>query len=293
MERGDGEERRAMGGPVLLTLGYGYSAAALAASLGPEWRRLGTTRSAARAAEMCAAGVAPVDWTDGAAVEAAVGRASHVLASAPPDAERDPALARFGAALARRGPEWVGYLSTTGVYGDRQGGWVDEDAALNPVNERSRWRVAAERGWRESGLPVEVFRLAGIYGPGRSAFDRLREGRAQRVVKPGQVFSRIHVEDIAGALAASIARPEPGAVWNVADDEPAPPQDVITFAAELLGLPVPPEVPFESAALSPMARSFYAESKRVSNRRLRERLGVILRHPDYRAGLRAILAAGG
>jgi nucleoside-diphosphate-sugar epimerase len=280
-------------GPVLLTLGHGYSAAALAAGLGPRWRKLGTTRSAARAAEMRAAGVEPVDWADGAAVEAAVAAASHVLVSAPPDAGGDPALARFGTALRRRGPDWVGYLSTTGVYGDRQGDWVDEDAVLNPVNERSRWRVAAERGWRESGLSVRVFRLAGIYGPGRSALDRLREGRAQRVVKPGQVFSRIHVEDVAGALAASIARPEPGAVWNVADDEPAPPQDVIAYAAELLGLPVPPEVPFERAELSPMARSFYAESKRVSNRRLRERLGVVLRHPDYRTGLRAILAAGG
>lgn len=282
-----------MGGPVLLTLGHGYSAAALAARLGPEWRTLGTTRSAERGAELRAAGVEPVDWADSAAVEAAIGRASHVLVSAPPDAAGDPALARFGAALVRRRPEWVGYLSTTGVYGDREGAWVDEETEPAPVNARGVRRVAAERAWQESGLPTEVFRLAGIYGPGRSAFDRLREGRAQRVTKAGQVFSRIHVEDVAGALAASMARPEPGAVWNVADDEPAPPQDVIAYAAELLGLPVPPEVPFEEAELTPMARSFYAESKRVSNRRLRERLGVELRHPNYRAGLRAVLAAGG
>jgi nucleoside-diphosphate-sugar epimerase len=279
--------------PVLLTLGHGYSAAALATRLGPEWRRIGTTRSEARAAEMRAAGVEPVDWADAAAVEDAIGAASHVLVSLPPEGPEDPTLARHGAALAARGPAWVGYLSTTGVYGDRAGGWVDETSALDPVNARSRWRVAAERAWAGTGLPVETFRLAGIYGPGRSAFDRLREGRAQRIVKAGQVFSRIHVDDIAGALAASIARPSPGAVWNVADDEPAPPQDVIAYAAELLGLPVPPDVPFESAELSPMARSFYAESKRVSNRRLRETLGYALAHPDYRAGLRAILAVGG
>ncbi len=279
--------------PVLLTLGHGYSAAALAATLGAGWRVIGTTRAASRAAELRAAGVEPVDWDDAAAVEAAIRTASHVLVSLPPGADGDPALARRRAALAARGPDWVGYLSTTGVYGDRQGGWVDEDAALNPVNDRGRWRVAAERDWLASGLPVEIFRLAGIYGPGRSAFDRLREGRAQRVVKEGQVFSRIHVDDIAGALTASIGRPRPGAVWNVADDGPAPPQDVIAYAADLLGLPVPPEIPFDVAELSPMARSFYAESKRVSNRRLREDLGVVLRHPDYRAGLRAILAAGG
>jgi nucleoside-diphosphate-sugar epimerase len=278
--------------PTLLALGHGYSAAALAARLGPGWRRLGTTRSAERAAEMRAAGVEPVDWGDAAAVEAAIAAASHVLVSAPPAAEGDPALARHGAALARRGPDWVGYLSTTGVYGDRQGDWVDEDAPLAPVNDRGRWRVAAERAWAARGLAVEVFRLAGIYGPGRSALDRLREGRAQRIVKPGQVFSRIHVDDVAGALAASIAAPRPGSVWNLADDEPAPPQDVIAYAADLLGLPPPPEIPFEAAQLSPMARSFYAESKRVSNRRLREVLGLELRHPTYRHGLRAILDAG-
>ncbi len=282
-----------MSRPVLLTLGHGYSAAALTASLGPGWRALGATRSPERAAEMRAAGVTPVDWADAAAVDAAIAQASHVLVSTPPDAEGDPALARHGAALAARGPEWVGYLSTTGVYGDRRGGWVDEDSALRPVNARGRRRVAAEAAWAARGLKLEIFRLAGIYGPGRSAFDRLREGRAQRIVKAGQVFSRIHVEDIAGTLRASMAAPRPGAVWNVADDEPAPPQDVIAFAAGLLGLPAPPEIPFAAAELTPMARSFYAESKRVSNARLRGLLGVALRHPDYRAGLRAILAAEG
>lgn len=279
--------------PVLLTLGHGYSAAALAASLGPEWRRLGTVRDPARAAQLVAAGIEPVDWNDAAALEAAVAAASHVLVSTPPGPDGDPALARLGARLRRRGPDWVGYLSTTGVYGDRQGGWVDETSPLAPVGPRGRARVAAERDWQATGLPVEVFRLAGIYGPGRSAFDRLRAGRAQRVVKPGQVFSRIHVEDIARALAAAMARPRPGAAWNLADDAPAPPQDVIAFAAELLGMEPPPEIAFEDADLGPMARSFWDESKRVCNRKLRTELGVALRHPDYRAGLRAILAAGG
>lgn len=280
--------------PVLLTLGHGYSAAALAARLGPAWRRIGVTRSAARAAAMRAAGVEPVDWADAAAVDAAIAAASHVLVSAPPDLAGDPALLRHGAALRARGPAWLGYLSTTGVYGDRRGGWVHEESALIPAGPRGRARVAAEAAWLAAGLPaVEVFRLAGIYGPGRSALDRLREGRAQRVVKPGQIFSRIHVDDIAGALAAGIAVPEAGAIWNVADDEPAPPQDVIAFAADLLGIPPPPEVAFADAALSPMAQSFYGECKRVANARLRARPGFVLVHPDYRAGLRAILAAGG
>lgn len=279
--------------PVLLTLGHGYSAAALAASLGTGWRRLGAVREPGRAAGLRAQGVEPVDWGDAAAMEAAVAAASHVLVSAPPGPEGDPVLALLGGRLRRRGPDWVGYLSTTAVYGDRQGDWVDESGALAPVGERGRRRVVAERGWAATGLPVEFFRLAGIYGPGRSVLDRLREGKAQRVVRPGQVFSRIHVEDVARTLAASIATPRPGEVWNVADDEPAPPQDVVAFAAGLLGMEPPPEIRFEEAGLGPMARSFWGESKRVCNRRLRETLGVALRYPDYRAGLRAILAAGG
>lgn len=279
--------------PVLLTIGHGYSAAALAATLPPDWRVIGTTRSRERADAMRAAGIEPADWADAAAVDDAISAASHVLVSASPGPQGDPVLLRHREALTARRPDWIGYLSTTGVYGDRDGAWVDEDSPLDPVNDRSRWRVLAETQWRGTGLAVEVFRLPGIYGPGRSAFDRLRAGTAQRIVKPGQVFSRIHVDDIVGALAVAMAAPMPGAIWNVADDEPAPPQDVIACAAELLGVPPPPEVPFEDADLSPMARSFYAESKRVSNARLRARPGFALRHPDYRAGLRAILAAGG
>jgi nucleoside-diphosphate-sugar epimerase len=280
--------------PVLLNLGHGYSAARFAATLPAGWRVIGATRAPETAAAMVAAGFTPVDRDDGDGVAAAIAQATHLLVSAAPDAAGDPVLARHAADLrAAPGLAWGGSLSTTGVYGDRQGAWVDEDSARTPAGERGRWRVAAEDAWLASGLPVHVFRLAGIYGPGRSAFDRLRAGTAQRVVKPGQVFSRIHVDDIAAALAASIARPAPGRAYNLADDEPAPPQDVVAFAADLLGMPAPPEVPIEAAGLSPMARSFYAEAKRVSNQRLKGELGVVLAHPDYRAGLRAILAQGG
>ena len=274
--------------PSFLMLGHGYSAAALAARL-PGWRVQGTTRT--RGATL-GEDVEALNWADAAAVEAAITGAEGILVSIPPADGGDPALRRYGRALAGSKAGWVGYLSTTAVYGDRQGGWVDETGELAPVSERGRWRVAAEAAWLASGLPVHVFRLAGIYGPGRSALDKLREGRAHRVVKPGQVFSRIHVDDIAGVLLASMARPDPGRVYNVADDEPAPPQDVIAHAARLMGLPVPPEVPFAEAELSPMARSFYGESKRVANRRIKEELGVKLAWPDYRAGLAAILAAG-
>ncbi|TPE52623.1 SDR family oxidoreductase [Amaricoccus solimangrovi] len=278
-------------GPVLLTIGHGYSAAAFAASLPEGWRRIGATRSGEKAATMAAAGVEPVDAGDAAAMRRAIAAASHLLISAPPGEEGDPVLGRHGAALAAARPAWVGYLSTTGVYGDRNGGWVDEEGALAPVNARSARRVEAERAWLGSGLPVEIFRLAGIYGPGRSVFDRLREGRAQRIVKPGQVFSRIHVEDIAGALRAAVARPAPGRIVNLADDAPAPPGEVILYAAGLLGMEPPPGIAFDEADLSPMARSFYNESKRVSNRRMREELGYAPRYPDYRAGLAAVLAA--
>ena len=282
-----------MVGGVLLTLGHGYSARALAASAPEGWHILGTTRSRERAAALRADGVEPVDWGDARAVGVAIRAASHLLVSAAPDAGGDPVLLRHGADLAAARLDWVGYLSTTGVYGDHGGTWVDEESALRPVHARGEWRVAAEAAWRASGQPAHFFRLAGIYGPGRSAFDRLRAGTARRVIKPGQIFSRINVADVAQALRASIARPAPGRVYNLADDEPAPPQDVIAFAAGLLDLPAPPEVDFAAADLSPMARSFYAESKRVSNARLRDELGVRLLYPDYRAGLRGILAAGG
>ncbi|ARE40812.1 Nucleoside-diphosphate-sugar epimerase [Rhodovulum sp. P5] len=275
--------------PVLLSIGHGYSAQALARCLTPDWHVIGTTRGAARADVLRAQGVEPLIWP-GAEIGPALARATHVLSSVPPTPDGDPVVAALGGALgAARHLQWVGYLSTTGVYGDHGGGWVDEDTPLTPATDRGQARVKAEADWAALGLPLHIFRLAGIYGPDRSPLDRVRSGVAQRIVKDGQVFSRIHVDDIAQVLAASMAAPCPGAVYNVADDEPAPPQDVIAFAARLLGLPLPPEVAFEEAGLGPMARSFYAESKRVHNDRIKADLGVILRHPDYRAGLAALL----
>ena len=276
----------------LFCFGLGFSGLALAERLRARgWRVSGTTRSPDKAQALTVRGiVAHAFGPEHALDPARFAEASHVLSAVPPDADGDLVLARHGADLARLAPAWVGYLSTTGVYGDRAGDWVDERAALQPVGERGARRVAAEAGWRALGLPLHVFRLAGIYGPGRSALDAVRAGTARRVVKPGQLFSRIHVADLAAVIAASIARPDPGAVYNVCDDEPAPPQDVIEHACRLLGAPVPPAIPFEDAQLSPMARSFYAESKRVSNARIKAELGVRLIYPDYRAGLAALLS---
>lgn len=280
----------------LLSLGHGYSAAALARRLIPlGWAVIGTTRSADKAEILQGAGVEPLllPQTDPAQ---AARRATHVLASAAPDDAGDPLLLQVADALASARPAWVGYLSTTGVYGDNAGDWVDEDSPLNPSTHRGQLRVLAERQWqvaaREGGWPLMIFRLAGIYGPGRGPFAKVRDGTARRIIKKGQVFSRIHVDDIAQVLHASIDRPRAGGIYNVCDDDPAPPQDVIEHAARLLDLPVPPAVPFEIADLSPMARSFYAESKKVRNTRLKDELGVQLAFPDYRSGLAALLAAG-
>ena len=234
---------------------------------------------------------------DEAQLEADIAEADAILVSIPPDpalpAPHDPVLAAFGEAI-RKAPrlKWLGYLSTIGVYGDHGGAWIDETTVPAPVSRRTCARLATERAWlalADDGLPVHVFRIAGIYGPGRSAFDKLAAGTAKRIVKPGQVFNRIHVDDIAAVLEASLDRPRPGAVYNVTDDEPAPPQDVIVEAARLAGLPLPPEIPYEEAALSPMAASFWGETKRVSNRLIREELGVRLAAPTYREGLRSIL----
>ena len=286
----------------LFCVGLGYSAMALARRLiGKHWRVAGTCRSAAKADALRAIGIEPFLFDRNAPLAdaaAALAGTTHLLSSVPPDAAGDPVIDHHGNDLVRlEGVKWTGYLSTTGVYGDRGGDWVTERDALRPIGPRGRARVAAEEAWLglgHVGHKVHVFRLAGIYGPGRSALDTLREGRAKRVVKQGQIFSRIHVDDIATILEASIAKPDAEAVYNVCDDEPAPPQDVIAYAAALLGVPAPPEVPYEEAAksMSEMARSFYAESKRVSNRRIKGELGVTLAYPDYRIGLKALLASG-
>jgi nucleoside-diphosphate-sugar epimerase len=227
----------------------------------------------------------------------ALANADTLLVSIPPDEGGDPVLRRFADSItSARRLLWIGYLSTVGVYGDRGGEWVDETTPPAPVSERSRERLAAENAWRalgiRSGKPVHVFRLAGIYGPGRNALGQLAAGTARRIVKPGQVFNRIHVEDIAAVLMASIERPKAGAIYNLADDEPAPPQDVVAYAARLAGVEPPPEIPFEKAGLGAMPSSFYAECKRVSNRLIKAELGVELRYPTYREGLQALRAAG-
>lgn len=277
----------------LLSFGHGYSARALTRLLPEDWRVIGTTRSPDRVEALRAEGVEPVIWPGGDLIPA-LDAATHLLISAAPDADGDPVLRDWQDAIAARAERfaWVGYLSTTGVYGDRDGGWVDEESELRPATKRGQARVGAEAAWRAiPGLPLHVFRLAGIYGPGRGPFEKVRQGTARRIVKQGQVFSRIHVDDIAQVLKASIDRPHTGATYNLCDDDPAPPQEVIAHAAELLGLPVPQEVPFEEAEMTLMARSFYAESKKVRNDRIKDELGVTLIHPDYRSGLAALLRA--
>ncbi|WP_340239272.1 SDR family oxidoreductase [Sulfitobacter pontiacus] len=277
----------------LLSIGHGFSARALAARLVPQgWRIVGTTRSPDKADAIADTGVEPVVWP-GADLGALIAQFPNVLVSAGPDSAGDPVLNAVEDAVTRAAPDlrWVGYLSTTGVYGDHDGDWVDEDTPLTPSTKRGRARVAAEARWQAiPDLPLHIFRLAGIYGPGRGPFAKVRAGTARRIIKQGQVFSRIHVEDIAQALELSLQRPDPGAVYNLCDDDPAPPQDVIAHAAELLGLPVPPAIPFDQADMTPMARSFYAESKKVRNDRIKQALGWAPQFPTYRAGLAALLA---
>ncbi|MCF3974310.1 SDR family oxidoreductase [Paracoccus salsus] len=279
----------------MLVFGHGYSAGFLTPLLiARGWRVIGTTRR--DTGRVAATGAEPLLWPGHEdRLRAAIARADAILVSAAPGEGGDPVLADFADDLAQARPGWLGYLSTTGVYGDAGGGWVDETTTPAPSTRRGRARVQAEAAWqdlaRAHALPLHVFRLAGIYGPGRGPFAKLRAGTAQRVVKPGQVFSRIHVEDIAQVLLASIDRPDAGAIYNLCDDQPAPPQDVIACAAEMLGVPVPPAVDFADADLGPMARSFYADSKRVRNDRIKTDLGVRLRYPDYRSALEAILEA--
>ena len=280
----------------LLSIGHGYSARALAARLIPQgWRILGTTRSRENFDAIAETGAEPLLWP-GDDLSPLLHEVPNVLVSAGPGPEGDPVLLALAEAFAAAAPglRWVGYLSTTGVYGDHGGDWVDESTPLTPSTRRGAARVQAEGAWAAiPDLPLHIFRLAGIYGPGRGPFAKVRKGDARRIIKPGQVFSRIHVEDIAQALELSLKTPQPGAIYNLCDDDPAPPQDVIGHAAELLGLPLPPAVDFEEAEMSPMARSFYAESKRVRNDHAKAALGWQPIYPDYRAGLAALLASEG
>jgi nucleoside-diphosphate-sugar epimerase len=274
----------------LLCFGLGYSARTLAERLAARgWEIRGTTRRLDKAEALAGRGwrMFPFDRDRPLPPEALAG-VTHALTSIAPDDAGDPALDLHAADL--RGVAWIGYLGTTAVYGDRQGGWVDEETPIEPTLARADRRARAEAAWLNSGLPVHIFRLAGIYGPGRNAFINLKEGTARRIVKPGQVFSRIHVEDIASVLEGSIARPRPGAVYNVCDDEPAPPDEVVAHAAGLLGVEPPPAQPYKTAELSPMARTFYKDNRRVRNDRIKRELGVRLSYPTYREGLAALLA---
>jgi len=276
----------------LLVFGFGYTARILAKLLIAQgWTIYGTTRNPNEMNTLRDFGVEPVLWPNGDFTKA-FDACSHILISAAPDEQGDPVLREFSDDIANlKTLQWLGYLSTIGVYGDRMGGWVDENSALTPATKRGKLRVEAENAWQQiTGLPLHIFRLAGIYGPGRGPFSKVKNGTARRIIKKDQVFSRTHVDDIAQVLMASIAQPNSGAIYNVCDDDAAPPQDVIGHAAELLGLPMPPTLDFETADLSPMARSFYAESKKVRNDRIKDELGVALKYPTYREGLAALLA---
>jgi len=284
----------------LFVFGYGYTARALARRLTPKgWRVFASVRDAAAIAPLAAEGIVGVAVDDADGLTDALAGTSALLITAPPDEAGCPGLRALVRQLARAEafPDWTGYLSTTGVYGDHRGGWVFETSRLAAQSPEGARRVAAERDWLEvgrgMGLTVQVFRLPGIYGPGRSAFDRLRAGQARRIAAPGQVFSRIHVDDLAAGLEASIARPRAGGIYNLCDDEPAANSDVVAYAAGLLGMVPPPEVALDAAALSPVALRFYAESKRVSNALAKAELGWRPAYPTYREGLEAILAAGG
>jgi nucleoside-diphosphate-sugar epimerase len=294
----------------LFVFGAGYSGTAFARRmLKAGWHVAGTTRSAEKATELRSAGIEAFLF-DGSEVGAEIGEAladtTHLLVSIAPShgmgekqsgsARLDPVLERTGPAIRSAMPrlEWIGYWSTVGVYGDHGGAWVDETAECRPASRRAAMRVEAEAQWlslgRELEVPVAIMRLAGIYGPGRNAFVKLEQGKARRIVKPGQVFSRIHVDDIAGAT-EMLALRGLGGIFNICDDEPAPPQDVIAHAASLMGVEPPPEIPFEEAEMTPMARSFYGDNRRVSNAKLKA-AGYELHHPDYRGSLERMWREG-
>ena len=280
----------------LVIIGFGYSAAALMRALPPGTQVSATVRARHSFAKVERHGAQPLLF-DGLApnpdLAMALSQADHVLISAPPGASGDPLLLHHWMAV-RHAPHlgWIGYLSTVGVYGHHEGGWVDEATPTAPTSERGKFRVAAENSWRalaaETSANFQIFRLGGIYGPGRNTLIALAEGSQRRVVKPGQVFNRIHVDDIAGLVAAGLVTPKAGPVLNGVDDAPAPPQDVVVYAAQLMGLAPPPEVNVNEAGLSPMGLSFYAENKRVSNVKTKAALGYQFLFPSYREGLASL-----
>jgi nucleoside-diphosphate-sugar epimerase len=280
----------------LLIFGFGFTGAALAKRLQPKgWTVGGVSRRSERRAQLSAEGIQGVDPDDSTQLWAAARAADAILIAAPPADAGCPGWAALQGADLHQTRPWTGYLSTTGVYGDHGGRWVFETTPTAPRSPEAHRRVAAERVWMSlnRSRPVSVFRLPGIYGPGRSALDRVRSGEARGAVKPGHVFCRIHVDDIAAGIEASIARADRAGVYNLCDDEPAGPAEVNAYAADLLGLPPPPKTAFEPEALSPMARRFWAESKRVSNAKAKAALGWRPLYPTYREGLAAVLASEG
>lgn len=278
--------------PRLFVFGLGYSALAISRRLQKDgWSIVGTCRTADGAGRLKARGIGAVLF-DGASPlnRNVLDGTTHLLASIPADPD-DPALRHHAADIAAiKGLDWIGYLSTTSVYGVTDGSTVDEETHCDPTSARGQRRLTAERAWQAMPLPGHVFRLSGIYGPGRSVFDTIRAGKAQRIVKPGQAFNRIHVDDIANVVRASIGSPSPGRIYNVADNLPAPSSDLVTYACGLIQVEPPLEIPFDQAVLSPMAREFWADNKRIDNSRIRNELGVRLTYPTYREGLNAIFA---
>ena len=276
-------------GKVLLSIGHGFSASVLGAQLiKGGWTVYGTTRSVEKAKKLNDDGVNSIIWP-GTDLTPYIQKATHILTSVSPNSQGDPVLNQYNEILSKNTFDWVGYLSTTGVYGNHNGGWVDENSPLKPNTTRGKLREEAELSWSKLNINLHIFRLAGIYGPGRGPFSKVRNGTARRIIKEGQLFSRIHVDDIAQVLLASIRYPRQGAIYNVCDDNPAPPEDVISYAAELLDMPIPIAIDYDKAEMSPMARSFYAENKRVSNELIKKELGVELKFPDYKAGLQSLL----
>ncbi len=286
----------------LFCFGYGYTADYLGHELQSRkegWTIGGTTRDDDRRRELLARRIRARIFDHYNSIpdpNTLFGRFSHLLLSVPPNDHGDPVFNMHADEIAKlKKLKWVGYLSTTGVYGDRDGGDVDESAEVRPSSQRGSRRALAEQQWmslyHNYGIPVHIFRLSGIYGPGRSALDSVRVGVARRIEKPGHVFNRIHVEDIVQVLLASFANPNPGSVYNLADDMPAPSHEVIAHACQLLGMDVPPLTPIEEADLAPITMSFYKDNKRVLNNKIKNELGVHLKYPDYRSGLEASLRA--
>ena len=298
MADGTGADGTGGGAMKLFCFGMGYSARATLARMKPHLAKAwGTTRSEDKEAAIAALGAEPIVWAGeepDAELAAALIEATHVLVSVAPGSDGDAVLNTCSDLLAEARPQAICYLSTVGVYGDHDGAWVDEASECRPVSERSVRRVAAEQAWtdfgRATGIPVSIIRLAGIYGPGRGPFRKLKDGTSRRIIKPGQVFNRIHVDDIAQICEAALVRKASG-IFNGADDQPSPPQDVIVYSAGLLGIEPPPEVAFEEADMTEMARTFYGENKRVKNERIKSELGITLIHPTYREGLSAVRAA--